>query len=347
MMNFLVISDLYVKKEVIDYEINNILGDKYNINFDYITYDWATNPFQNDDEIKEYYGSVEEIIKRIRDIDVLLVHCAPVNKEVLNNAKNLKAIGVFRGGPLNVNVNAATEKGIPVFNAPGRNAGSVVEFEIGLIITVLRRIIELSNDMKKGKWRYDIYKYDNCSFALSSKVVGIVGLGNIGKKFSLMLSNFGADIYAYDPYVDEATMKKYKAKKVNKIEDLLKLSDIVTIKSRLTPETRNIADLNFFKNMKKDALFVNTARGGLVNYKDLCFALKNNLIKHAAIDVYDAEPMQEDNPLLQLNNVTLTPHIAGVDKDSAHNGVRMVVDDIRNFLDGKTTTNCLNPEVFN
>lgn len=346
-MNFLVISDLFVKREVIDYEINKIFNSKYNINFDYISYDWATNPFQNDDEIKEYFGSEDEIIKRIGNVDILLVHCAPVNEKILSNAKNLKAIGVIRSGPLNVNINAATEKGIPVFNAPGRNADSVVEFEIGLMITVLRRIIEANNDIKKGIWRFDIYKYDNCDYALSSKVVGIVGLGNIGKKLSLMLSNFGTEIYSYDPYVDKNTMAKYKAKKINKLENLLELSDIVTIKSRLTPETRNIADLNFFKKMKKDALFINTARGGLVNYKDLYYALKNNLIKNAAIDVYDVEPIEKDNPLLHLDNVTLTPHIAGADKNSVHNGVRMVVNDIKNFLDGKKTNNCLNPEVFN
>lgn len=346
-MNFLVISDLFVKREVIDYEINKIFNSKYNINFDYISYDWATNPFQNDDEIKEYFGSEDEIIKRIGNVDILLVHCAPVNEKILSNAKNLKAIGVIRSGPLNVNINAATEKGIPVFNAPGRNADSVVEFEIGLMITILRRIIEANNDIKKGIWRFDIYKYDNCDYALSSKVVGIVGLGNIGKKLSLMLSNFGPEIYSYDPYVDKNTMAKYKAKKINKLENLLELSDIVTIKSRLTPETRNIADLNFFKKMKKDALFINTARGGLVNYKDLYYALKNNLIKNAAIDVYDVEPIEKDNPLLHLDNVTLTPHIAGADKNSVHNGVRMVVNDIKNFLDGKKTNNCLNPEVFN
>lgn len=346
-MNFLVISDLFVKREVIDYEINKIFNSKYNINFDYISYDWATNPFQNDDEIKEYFGSEDEIIKRIGNVDILLVHCAPVNEKILSNAKNLKAIGVIRSGPLNVNINAATEKGIPVFNAPGRNADSVVEFEIGLMITILRRIIEANNDIKKGIWRFDIYKYDNCDYALSSKVVGIVGLGNIGKKLSLMLSNFGTEIYSYDPYVDKNTMAKYKAKKINKLENLLELSDIVTIKSRLTPETRNIADLNFFKKMKKDALFINTARGGLVNYKDLYYALKNNLIKNAAIDVYDVEPIEKDNPLLHLDNVTLTPHIAGADKNSVHNGVRMVVNDIKNFLDGKKTNNCLNPEVFN
>jgi D-3-phosphoglycerate dehydrogenase len=346
-MNFLVISDLFVKREVIDYEINKIFNSKYNINFDYISYDWATNPFQNDDEIKEYFGSEDEIIKRIGNVDILLVHCAPVNEKILSNAKNLKAIGVIRSGPLNVNINAATEKGIPVFNAPGRNADSVVEFEIGLMITVLRRIIEANNDIKKGIWRFDIYKYESCDYALSSKVVGIVGLGNIGKKLSLMLSNFGTKIYSYDPYVDENTMAKYKAKKINKLENLLELSDIVTIKSRLTPETKNIADLNFFKKMKKDALFINTARGGLVNYKDLYYALKNNLIKNAAIDVYDVEPIEKDNPLLHLDNVTLTPHIAGADKNSVHNGVRMVVNDIKNFLDGKKTNNCLNPEVFN
>ncbi len=345
-MNFLVVSDLYVKREIIDKEINSIFGNKYEMDFDYITYEWATNPFQNDDEIKEYYGSAEEIIKHIKDVEVLLVHCAPVNKKILANAKNLKAIGVFRGGPLNVNVNAATERGIPVFNAPGRNSDSVVEFEIGLIITVLRKIIDISNDMKKGTWRYDVYRYENCGSAISGKVVGIVGLGNIGKKMSLMLSNFGADIYAYDPYVDENTMLEYKAKKIDKLEELLKLSDIVTIKSRLTPESRNIADLNFFKNMKKDAIFINTARGGLVNYNDLYYALKNNLINYAAIDVYDVEPIPGDSPLLRLDNVILTPHIAGVDRESARNGVRMVVGDIKNFLEGKVTNNCINSEVL-
>jgi D-3-phosphoglycerate dehydrogenase len=289
---------------------------------------------------------VDEIKKHIKDADILLVHCAPVNKEILANANNLKAIGVIRGGPLNINVNAATRKGIPIFNSPGRNANAVVEFEIGLIITVLRNIIEAHLALKKGIWRYDFYEYDNCNYALSSKVVGIIGLGNIGKKLSYLLSSFGTEVYSYDPYVDENIMAKYKAKKINDLEDLLELVDIVTIKARLTPETKNMVDLDFFKKMKKDALFINTARGGLVNYKDLYYALKNNLIKHAAIDVYDIEPVEKDNPLLHLGNITLTPHIAGADKNCVHDGVRMVVNDIKNFLDGKKTINCINPEVF-
>ncbi len=345
-MNLLVISDLYVKKEVINYEIDKILNRKYSINIKYLYYRWAGNPFRNDDEIKEYFGSVKEIKKHIKDIDILLVHCAPVNEEILTKAKNLKAVGVIRGGPLNINIKAATRRGIPIFNSPGRNANAVVEFEIGLIIAVLRRIIEAYIDIKKGIWRYDFYEYDNCNYALSSKTVGIIGLGNIGKKLSFLLSNFGTKIYSYDPYVDENTMAKCKAKKISKLEDLLSISDIVTLKSRLTPETKNMADLNFFRKMREDALFINTARGGLVNYKDLYYALKNNLIKHAAIDVYDIEPIKKNNPLLHLDNITLTPHIAGADKNSVHNGVRMVVNDIKNFLDGKKIVSCVNPEVL-
>jgi D-3-phosphoglycerate dehydrogenase len=345
-MKFLAISDLYMKKEVVDYEINKTFNKKYNINLEFLFYSWAGTPFKNDDEIKEYFGSIDEIKKHIKDIDVLLVHCAPVNEEILSNANNLKAIGAIRGGPVNINIKAATKRGIPIFNSPGRNANAVVEFEIGLIIAVIRGIVETCIDIKKGIWRYDYYQYDKCSYALSSKKVGIIGLGNIGKRLSLLLSNFGTEIYSYDPYVDKNTIAKYKAKKTNKLEDLLGISDIVTLKLRLTPKTKNMADLNFFKKMKKDALFINTARGGLVNYKDLYYVLKNNLIKHAAVDVYDIEPIKKGNPLLDLDNIILTPHIAGADKNSIHNGLKMVLDDIKNFLDGRKTNNCLNPEVI-
>ncbi|MHB8276284.1 MAG: NAD(P)-dependent oxidoreductase [Candidatus Humimicrobiaceae bacterium] len=345
-LKILIISDLFIKYEIVKKIIIDKLSNKYELSFENLFYDWPVTPHQNNDEVKEYVGSINEIKKFVKNIDILIVHCAPITKEIIDNSNNLKAIGVVRGGPVNINIDAVSKKKIPIFSAPGRNANAVAEFIIGLIINELRYIRKSHIDLVFNNfWNPNYYIYDNCNDSISKQIVGTVGIGNIGEKLSKLLSCFGCKVLAYDPYVDEKIINSYGAEKVD-LDELLKLSDIVTINARLTSETKNMVDINFFNKMKPTALFINTARGEIVNYKDLFYALNNGLIKHAAVDVYDIEPISTDNPLLRLDNITFTPHIAGANKEAVYLGINLIAEEIGNYLENKKIENCINCEIF-
>lgn len=344
-MKVLVLSDQFVKEEIIKSILAETLGKYHPLEFDSISFEWPLKPFLRNAEIAEYQGSEEAVIAKVADADVVILHAAPITEQVLKAAKNLKAVAVIRGGPTNVNLKAATAQGIPVFNSPGRNAVAVVEFTIGLILAELKNIARGHMHLVQKDWRYDYYLYDKCNFELPGKVIGLVGFGNIAYRISTILKSFGMRVISHDPFVSAERMGEFGVESVS-FDSLLEQSDVISVHARLTPETRNMFNRKAFRKMKQTALFVNTARGGLVNYDDLYEALKNKDIACAALDVFAEEPCDMDSPLLQLDNVTLTPHIAGATKDTVQYGLRVLADDLVNFFAGQEVKNCMNPEVL-
>lgn len=344
-MKILILSDLFVKEEIVRTELEKVLGGIETLEFKTVKSDWPLTPFANGSEVLEYVGSEDEIVENIGDADFVVLHGAPITRRVLDAAKKLKAISVIRGGPVNVNIKAATERGIPVLNSPGRNAVAVVEFTIGLILCELKNIARGHMNLVQKNWRYDYYLYDKCNFELTDKVAGLVGFGNIAYRISSILKAFGMRVVSYDPFVKQEQMEKYGVESVS-FDELIEISDVVSVHARLTPETKNMFNKEVFKKMKNSALFVNTARGGLVNYKDFYEALKNKEIGCAAIDVYEQEPCDMSSPLLELDNITLTPHIAGATKDTVHYGMGLLARDMENLVKGQPVQHCLNPEVF-
>ena len=344
-MKVLVLSDQFVKEEIVESILEKSLGEYHPLEFDSINFEWPLKPFERNAEIAEYQGSETEIMARIADAEIVVLHAAPISEQVLLAAKSLKAIAVIRGGPTNVNLKAATQLGIPVFNSPGRNAVAVVEFTIGLILSELKNIARGHLHLVQKDWRYDYYLYDKCNFELPGKVIGLVGFGNIAYRISIILKAFGMRVVSHDPFVSAERMQEFGVERVS-LDSLLEQSDVVSVHARLTPETRHMFNQDTFRKMKRSALFVNTARGGLVNYEDLYQALKDKVIACAALDVFAEEPCDMDSPLLQLDNVTLTPHIAGATKDTVHYGLNVLADDLVNFLAGQDVKNCMNPEVL-
>lgn len=345
-MKILILSDLFVKDEIVRAELEKVLGGIGPIEFKTVKCDWPLTPFANNAEISEYVGSEEEIIKNIGDAEYIVLHGAPISEAVLSAAKKLKAIAVIRGGPVNINLKAATKKGIPVINSPGRNAVAVVEFTIGLILCELKNIARGHMHLVQKDWRYDYYMYDKCNFELTGKVAGLVGFGNIAYRISTILKAFGMRVVSCDPFVKPERMLEYGVESVS-FDELLAISDVVSVHARLTAETKNMFNKDVFKKMKNSALFVNTARGGLVNYTDLYEALKSKEISCAAMDVFEEEPCDMNSPLLELDNVTLTPHIAGATKDTVHYGMGLLARDLENFIKGLPVLNCMNPETLN
>lgn len=344
-MKVLVLSDQFVKKDIAMAVLSETLGKTVPLEFDSCTFEWPLKPFERNAEIVEYQGNEAEVIEKIGDTELVLLHAAPISEAVLSAAGKLKAIAVIRGGPTNVNLKAATSRGIPVFNSPGRNALAVVEFTVGLILAELKNIARGHMHLVNKNWRYDYYLYDKCNFELTGKVIGLVGFGNIAYRISTILQAFGMRVIAYDPFVPAERMQAFGVASVS-FEELLSQSDVVSVHARLTEETRNMFDLSVFRKMKPTALFVNTARGGLVKYDDLYTALRDRIIACAALDVFEQEPVDMESPLLALDNVTLTPHIAGATKDTVRYGLGMLADDLIRYFSGQPVLHCMNPEVL-
>lgn len=343
-MKILTITDLFINKHVIEAALREKLSHIDNLDIDNFAVDFPVTPLQySDGEVTEYVGSEDDIVDRIGDVDHLVVHTSPITKNVLRHGKKLKSISVTRGGAINVNVKAATEMNIPVFFTPGRNAGAVAEFTIGMFIAETRNIARSHEMLRQGKWIDDYYIYEKSDFELSTKVIGLLGYGNIGEKVCRLLSSFGSRVLVHDPYVDK--LGTSSADLVD-LPTLLSESDIISLHMRVSPETKRMINMELLKKMKTTAILVNTARGPLIDYGDLYQALENGIISRAALDTFDLEPVSPDNPLLKLENVTLTNHIAGASRNAAHISAEIMANDLRKFLQGQRVKNVMNPAVL-
>jgi D-3-phosphoglycerate dehydrogenase len=265
---------------------------------------------------------------------------------VLEASENLQIIGCCRGGPVNINVAAANQRKIAVVNAPGRNSQTVVEFTLGLILTECRGISRAHCALADGVWRGDLYRYDRAGRELNGQTIGLIGFGIIARMLVPYLKSFQMRVLVYDPYVAAEQIADVGVDHSD-LDTLLKSSDIISMHARATPETRGMIGEKEFRRMKPGAYFINTARGSLVDENALYEALKEGRLAGAALDTFSTEPPPEDWPLLKLDNVTLTPHIAGSSREAARRGVDSVVCDIAAFFTGKPLKHCVNPVVLN
>lgn len=307
---------------------------------------WPGKPRGNDDEIQEYAGTPDQVIKTAEDAEILVTDLAPVNAYVLNHLKNLKFIGVARGGPVNINVKSATEHHVLVVNAPGRNGPAVAEFAVGLLLNLIRRIGAGEKSLRSGKWQSDLYNYETSGIELEGRTAGIIGCGQVGKRVAKLLKAFGMKVLVYDPFIDPAVCKSIGASLVS-LEELLKNADVLTIHARLTPQTKGMIGQKELGMLKKGAFVINTARAPLLDYDALYHQLANGSLAGAAIDVYHSEPPKLDNPLFSLPNVLAVPHIGGATQESAKRGAAMVAEDIRRyFVEHVNPLHCKNKELL-
>lgn len=282
------------------------------------------------------------IFDAVKDADVIITQFCPITKKLIDSCPNLKIVGVLRGGYENTNVKYANEKGILVYNTPGRNSNAVADFTVGLLLCECRNIAKAHLNLKQGKWVRD---YDNKATVpdLPYKTVGIVGFGAIGRKVAQRLRGFEMEILAYDPYVKE--VPDYVTK-MDSLEELASKSDFMTLHMRLTEETEHIIDENILSKMKESSYLINTARSGLVDEKALYEALKSKKIIGAALDVFDEEPPSADYPLVAIENVTVTPHLAGGTVDAFTNSPRLLAEEMLGVENGKKSRYQINPDVL-
>ncbi len=279
----------------------------------------------------------QELIENCADKDIIIVHCAAINQEVINKAKNVKLFAILRGGTENADKAYLEKMGIPLIHSPWRSANAVADFTVGMMLAENKNIARSHAAIKAGLWRKDfmnqtyIHDLRNCR-------VGLIGFGYIGARVAERLRGFGCEIVIFDPMVPDEVIQKEGYIPVSE-KELLATSDFVSMHLRLVPATTHYMGKEKFAQMKKEAYFINTARSGLVDTKALIEALQEETIGGAAIDVYDVEPLPQDSPLLKLDNITLTSHLAGFSADTVFNSVEICYEDIVNYLENKPLNN--------
>ncbi len=253
----------------------------------------------------------QRFFERLDQFDIIVVQFAPVGRAMIEAAKRLRWIGVFRGGIENIDKQAADARNISILNTPGRNARAVAECTVGLILAEIRNLARSHAELRRGNWTRDYPNGMNIP-ELNGKTVGLVGFGAIGRLVAHFLTAFGSKIIAFDPFVQGDTGNV----EMVDLPTLLQNSDVVSVHARYSKETHHLIGKEQLALMKPSAILVNTARSGLVDEKALIECLRNRQIMGAALDVFDEEPIPPDHPFLTLDNVTITPHLAGSSIDA-------------------------------
>lgn len=264
------------------------------------------------------------------DFDILVVQFAPVARSFIEAARKLKVIAVLRGGVENVDVAAATKRNIAVLNTPGRLARAVAECTLGMILAEVRNIARAHAQLMGGNWMRS-FPNSQAIPELHGRTVGLVGYGSIAQLVARYLQAIGSRVLAFDPYFKGDAAPAAMAD----LPTLLKESDVVSVHARLTAETKGLIGAAELAMMKPTAVLVNTARSGLVDEPALVEALRARRIMGAALDVFDTEPLPGDSPLVKLDNVTLTPHLAGSTIDAFRNTPRLCAGHLARLLAGE------------
>jgi len=290
-----------------------------------------------------------EVITAAKDADVLLVGTVPhTTRKVLEALPNLKMVGRSGVGVDSIDLAAATELGICATNTPGINTSEVADHAMAMLLSITRKIPEQNAALKAGAWSDrpdEVAKLRGQLRRIAGTTVGIFGLGSIGKGFANRVRGFGpAKIIAYDPYVPQTTADLVGVQLVD-FDTLLRESDYLTVHSPATAETNHIFNIDAFNKMKPTAVFINCARGPIVDEAGLQEALETGVIYAAGIDVTQIEPLDAESPLLKLDNLTITPHIAGTSDISGIAGATRWGENAVNILTGKPLHGLGNPEV--
>jgi len=278
-----------------------------------------------------------DVGEEIRDADALIVRSATkVTPALLAKAERLRVVGRAGTGVDNVDLNAATAKGVVVMNTPGGNAISVAEHTMALMLALVRRLPQADASMKQGKWE----KKKLEGLELRGKTLGLIGLGQIGSNVARLARAFEMEVIAYDPYVSSLLAGELEVKLAS-LEEVLKAADFISLHTSSTPETRQLLNAKTLALVRPGVRIVNCARGELVNEADLLAALESGLVAGAALDVFQAEPPKESQLVIHPN-VIATPHIAGSTEEAQEIvGIR-IAEQVRDYLVTGVAQNAVN-----
>ncbi|VAW38406.1 D-3-phosphoglycerate dehydrogenase [hydrothermal vent metagenome] len=260
-----------------------------------------------------------------------------VTAEVIEKGENLKVIGRAGSGVDNIDVAAATQKGVIVMNTPGGNTVTTGEHAIAMMFALARKIPQATASMKDGRW--DKKKFQGTE--LTGKTLGILGVGNIGSVVASRAQGLKMNVISYDPYISEDAAEKLGITLVG-LDELYGQSDFLSIHVPLTNDTRNIINKDAFSKMKKGIYLIHCARGGIVSEADLAGAIKDGIVAGAALDVFEQEPTPADNPLLSMDEVIVTPHLGASTQEAQDNVAIAIAEQIADLLTTGSVRNALN-----
>lgn len=272
----------------------------------------------------------EDLATALADADGAIVGVDLVNANVLASAPKLKVVSKHGAGVDNIDVAAATERGIAVTNVPAANSDAVADLTIGMMLAIARKVPQADKSVRAGEWKR-FY-----GSGVWGKTMGIIGFGAIGRAVARRARGFNMRILAYDVMPSQEAAKEIGVELAD-LDTILREADYVSIHVPLTPGTRNLIDARRLGTMKESAYLINMARGGVVSEADLAQALKDKIIAGAAVDVYEEEPPAEDHPFFGLDNVVVTPHMAAYTDDAIDN---MSIGSAQNTVDVLTGAPC-------
>jgi len=290
-------------------------------------------------------SSEEEFINEAKDADAVIARGRRISREIIEGLEKCKVISLGSVGADTVDVAAATDRGIPVTNVPDTFIEEVADHTIMMLLASFRRLNILDQMVRENRWsegRPFISEFPR----LWGQTIGFISFGHVAKAVSLRAKAFGLHMIAYDPYIEELGMTEYGVEPVSTLEEMLNRSDFVSMHAPSTQEVHHLMSEAEFQQMKPTALFINNGRGPTVDEKALIKALEQGWIAGAGLDVLEQEPPEPENPLLHMENVILTPHIASASKRMAPETRRRVGQEISLVLTGRWPKSCVNPAVL-
>lgn len=282
-------------------------------------------------------------LDEMKDADALIVRIAKCDESAITNSPNLKVIGRTGVGYDTVDVEKATQQGIPVVITPGANNRSVAEHAVALIFSLAKNLFEGQTEMTAGNWEVRGLKK---AFELEGKTVGIIGLGAIGRETAKICRGIGMNIAGYDPFLKQEDIEKMGMEYFEDYRKLLESCDVVSVHVPLTKETENMISKKELATMKKTALLINTSRGGIVNERDLMEALKKGTIAGAGFDAFRNEPLEADDPLLNCPNLVISPHSAAQTREAVIKMAKLCIKGCLAVTNGKKWPYVADPTVY-
>lgn len=286
----------------------------------------------------------DEVLKaKLKDAVAVVLIARTLNADIIGTLERCKIILTLSVGYDCVDVEAATDKLIPVCNTPAYCTDEVANHAITLLLSLARKIHLIVPKSKDAVWDY---KYTKPIFNFKDKILGIVGLGRVGRALVAKARGFGMKVYAYDPYVEDDIYALLQVERKYELDELLGDSDYISIHTPLTPETFHLIDAAALGKMKENAIIINTARGPIIEEGALCEALDKGPIGAAGIDVLETEPPAINNPLLSKENALVSPHVAWYSEESFEADMVDGMDELERVLQGKRPRFIVNPEIF-
>ncbi|CAK7046532.1 MAG: D-3-phosphoglycerate dehydrogenase [Desulfovibrio sp.] len=282
----------------------------------------------------------DTICALIHDCDAVLIRTAKITRRVIEAAPNLRCIAKHGVGVDNVDIVAASERGVAVVNAPFSNCNAVAEHCLGFMLAMLRQTVHADGEIRKGN--YVALRAGTKLSELTGKSVGFVGVGRIAQRIVELLAPFAVRVLAYDPYATPETFAKIGARRCENLEAMLAEADIVTIHVPLTPETKNLFGAATLGSMKKGAYLVDAARGGIVDEKAAVAALESGHLAGAAFDVFVTEPPLQESTLVGCSKTLLSPHSAALTVEALENMAVQAAENLTAVLQNREPSSCVN-----